>query len=395
MTKTRLGMVAAALVAVLPGMAVVAAQKGAASAYEATRTGDIVRLTDKKHDITVSILTSVGNIAYDMKVKGQNILRFPFASVEEYKTRPAGTHGIPLLAPWANRVDEQAFYANGKRYAFDMELGNVRGAIPLHGFVGGTDKWEVMEVKQDGKAAWVTSRLEVFKQPAWMKQWPFAHTIEMTYRLADGELEVRTAVTNLSNEPMPVVIGYHPYLQLTDSPREEWTITVPARLRWLLSPQKVPTGETEPTEGFFANGSGALKDYNLDDVFGDLVRDEKGRAIATVKGRTQRIDLSTGPNYRALVIYSPNPANTGRGSQNPPPGPNQPAAPPRAAMTPPRGFTPPPPNPLATPNFICFEPMVGITNATNLAHKGIYKELQTVAPGATWRESFWVKPSGF
>jgi aldose 1-epimerase len=46
-------------------------------------------------------------------------------------------------------------------------------------------------------------------------------------------------------------------------------------------------------------------------------------------------------------------------------------------------------------NFICFEPMAGITNAVNLAHRGVYKELQSVPPGGTWQESFWVRPSGF
>ena len=39
--------------------------------------------------------------------------------------------------------------------------------------------------------------------------------------------------------------------------------------------------------------------------------------------------------------------------------------------------------------------MVGVTNAVNMAHKGTYSELQSIAPGATWRESWWVKPSGF
>ena len=39
--------------------------------------------------------------------------------------------------------------------------------------------------------------------------------------------------------------------------------------------------------------------------------------------------------------------------------------------------------------------MVGITNAMNLAHKGLYKDLQSVAPGGTWEESFWVRTSGF
>lgn len=380
----------------LPGATAVVAQRAsAASTYGARRTGDIVRLEDRKHEVAVSILTSVGHVAYEMTVKGHNILRFPFATVDEFKARPGGLHGIPLMAPWANRLDEQAFYANGKRYPFDMELGNVRGAIPMHGFLSGTDQWNVIEVRQDGKAAWITSRLEVFRQPSWMKQWPFAHTIEMTYRLADGELEVRTAITNHATEPMPVSIGYHPYFQLTDSTRQEWTITVPARTRWLLSAQKVPTGETESTDGFFSNFSGALKDYNLDDVFSDLVRDGRGRAVASVKGRAQRIDVSLGPNYRSLVIYTPNPNSTGRGSQIPAQGPNAALAPARPANAPQRAGTALPSNPRATPNFVCFEPMVGITNAINLAHKGVYRDLQSIAPGATWQESFWVRPSGF
>jgi len=47
------------------------------------------------------------------------------------------------------------------------------------------------------------------------------------------------------------------------------------------------------------------------------------------------------------------------------------------------------------PNFIAFEPMAGITDAMNLAHKGLYKELQSIPPGGSWEASFWIKPSGF
>jgi aldose 1-epimerase len=362
-----------------------------AQQYEARRKGDIVQLEDKKSQTVVSIITSVGNMAYEMKVKGHDVLRFPFASIDDFKAKPTGLHGIPLMAPWANRLDEQAFYANGKRYAFDMQLGNVTGAIPIHGFMSRTDQWQVVEVKHDGKAAWVTSRLDTYKQPMWMKQWPFAHTMEMTYRLQDGTLEVMTKVINMAAEAMPISIGYHPFYQLTDSPREEWTITVPARTRWLLQHQKVPTGQTENTDKFFPGGKGALKDYNLDDVFSDLIRDAQGRATYTLKGRKQQLEITQGPNYKSLVIYSPNPLNTGLGSQIPAQNPNPPPA---AAAAPSRG-TAPPANPLATPNFICFEPMAGITNALNLAHKGVYKELQAVQPGGTWQESFWIKPSGF
>ena len=359
-----------------------------AQQYSMRRNGDIVQLEDSKNQIVVSIITSVGMIAYEMKVKGQDVLRGP-GSIDEFRAKPAGLPGIPLLAPWANRLDEQAFYANGKRYPFDMELGNVTGAIPIHGFMTRTDQWQVVDAKADGNAAWVTARLEAYKQPAWMKQWPFAHTMDVTYRLQDGTLEVLTKVTNHAIEPMPVSLGWHPYYQLTDSPREEWTVTIPARTWWTLDYRKVPTGTTQPAEKIFPGGKGALKDYNLDDVFSDLARDAQGRATAVLKGRKQQLEISQGPNYKSLVIYSPHPSNVGLGSQVAPPNPN---APPVAAGTGRGGRGNAAANP---PNFICFEPMAGITNALNLAHKGVYKELQYINPGGTWQESFWIKPSGF
>jgi aldose 1-epimerase len=331
-----------------------AARPAIAAQYSAQRAGDIVRLEDSSARTIVSIVPSVGNIAFDLAVKGQHILRWPFASMEEFKAKPAMS-GIPFVGPWANRLDEQAFWANGKRYAFDMDLGNVRGAIPIHGFLTTTDRWQVVDSGADASAAWVTSRLAFARQPLWMKQWPFAHTIEMTHRLQDGVLEVRTTIVNESAEPMPVAIGFHPYFQLTDAPRDEWTLSVAARTHWLLAANKVPTGETEPIARMFAApGAVPLRGRVLDDVFGDLERDAQGRSTMTVTGKAQRLEIVLGPNYRAAVIWAPTPGE-----------------------------------------FVCIEPMAGITDALNLAQKGLYKELQSIPPGGTWRESFWVRPRGF
>jgi aldose 1-epimerase len=44
---------------------------------------------------------------------------------------------------------------------------------------------------------------------------------------------------------------------------------------------------------------------------------------------------------------------------------------------------------------VVMESMAAITNAFNLANAGIYKELQMIAPGGEWRESFWVRTTGF
>lgn len=338
----------------------------ASAQYTARQNGEVIELHDAAHQTTVTVIPSIGNITSGMKVKGHDVLRWPDVSVEAFRQKPQFA-GNPFLAPWANRLDEQAFYANGKRYAFDMGLGNVRGNIPIHGMLLWTDQWKVTDVSADGTSARTTSRLEFFRNPDWMKQFPFAHTIEITHTLKDGVLQVTTRVQNMASEPMPVSIGFHPYFQLTDSPRDEWTVAVGARTHWLLAPNKVPTGETEPIERFFPDPQAiALGNYDLDHVFGDLVRDASGRAVMSVKGKTQQVDVVLGPKYRAMVIYAPKP---GAGQK--------PGAPPQ------------------TRNYICFEPMVGITNAMNLAHKGLYKELQSVAPGETWEESFWVRTQGF
>jgi aldose 1-epimerase len=340
----------------------VAAGAGPAAAqrYSARRAGDVVQLEDVASKTVVSVTPSVGNMAFEMKVNGTNVLWWPFSTIEEFEARPAMS-GIPFLGPWANRLDEQAFYANGVRYPFDMALGNVRGAIPIHGFLTTNPNWQVVEVKTDETSAWVTSRLEFFRQPSWMKQFPFAHAIDVTYRLRDGVLEVNTLIRNMAADPMPVAIGFHPYFRLGDARRDEWTVSVGARTRWLLAANKVPTGVTQPIEQLFPDPRNvALRNYDLDDVFSDLVRDSSGKAVMSVKGKSQRIDVLFGERWKSAVVWAPKPASPGQDR-----------------------------------NFICFEPMAGITNAMNMAPKGMYKELQSIPPGGTWQESFWIRPSGF
>jgi len=324
--------------------------------YSVHQEGDVIRLEDGARQTAVSVMPSRGNNAFQMTVKGKNVLQFPMASAAEFKQRGSFS-GIPFLEPWANRLDEMAFYANGKKYPFNAGLGNVRGPIPMHGLLTTTDQWQVAEAKADGNSAWVTSKLEFYRYPDWMAQFPFAHTIEMTHRLHDGTLEVTVKLNNLSTAPMPVSLGFHPYFQVDDAPRDDWTFSIGARTHWVAI-QNIPTGETEAIEKFLPSQpkGGSLKGAKLDDLFSDLIRDASGKATMWLQGKSERVEVTFGPQFKAAVVWFPA-------------GPTQ--------------------------NFICFEPMAGITDAMNLAQKGIYKELQYLAPGQTWQESFWVKPSGF
>lgn len=331
---------------------------GLAQDYTAERTTDhgipVVRLADPANGVEVAIVPSVGNTAYEMNVHGKNILYFPYADVSEFQKNPR-LSGIPFLAPWANRLDQQAFWANGKKYAFDMDLGNVRGANPIHGLLSSSPYWKVISVAGDKRSARTTSRLEFWRYPELMAQWPFAHEYEMTYALKDGVLEVRVTITNLSNDPMPVAIGFHPYYQIPDVSRDAWIGHIPARRRVVADNRLIPTGDYRAMD---IPDPFPLRGRTLDDGFIDLQRDSEGRAVFSIQSGEKKVETLFGPKYPVAVVWEP---NTQGGQPQP---------------------------------FICFEPMTGITSAVNLAHEGKYPDLQMIPAGGRWSESFWIRASG-
>jgi aldose 1-epimerase len=395
----------------------------AAQRYTAKQDGDVITLVDTATKMNVAVVASMGK-AWQIQVNGQNLVRTS-PSLESFLAN-SGLNGMPLLAPFANRLDETAFYANGKKYNFDLGLGNVRGPIPGTGFVNGSKDWHLVEFKADAKSAWVTCRLDFYRIPQYMKQFPFAHTITLTYRVSDGALEVHPRLDNLSTEPMPVVIGFHPIYELPDGNRDDWTVSIDAKTHWIEIPERLPTGETQPAENFFNadkdRTSIHLKNYGLiDDVFSDLIRDANGRATMKLMYKGKELDETLGPKFKTVLLWSTalssgqagggggrgaaggsgrgggGGAGRGGGQAAAPvptgPYPVDPAqgrkiAPPAVPLA--AGEAPP-----TAKGFIAFEPMVGITNALNLAQKGIYKELQTIPVGGSWEESFWITTKGY
>jgi hypothetical protein len=123
----------------------------------------------------------------------------------------------------------------------------------------------------------------------WMKQWPFAHTIEMTHRLRDGVLEVETAIVNMSADRCRTRSGSIPYFQLTDSASRRVDAVGRARGRTgCCTSNNVPTVRPSRIDGCFPDDRTAapLGDYSLDDVFTDLLRDSQGQATVAVSGKS-------------------------------------------------------------------------------------------------------------
>ncbi len=309
----------------------------------------IVRLTDSDHRIEVFICPSIGNIAYDMRANGQPILMPPELPLDQWKSKTSQA-GIPLLAPWANRLDPDSYWANGKQYFLNpnaVQLRRDANGLAIHGLLLFASAWQIAGLRADADAAEVSSRLEFWRRPEWMAQFPFAHTYEMTYRLSGGTLEVRTSIENHSSDPMPLSIGFHPWFQIPDCPRDEWRVHLPVRDHYTLSQKLIPTGEKTPAA---VPDQIELRGRQIDDVFGGVVPNDE----FWLEARGRRISVRFGEKFPIAIAYAPE-----------------------------------------SRNVVCFEPMTAITNAFNLAHAGLYSDLHSIPPGAKWSESFWIRPSGF
>jgi aldose 1-epimerase len=310
---------------------------------------EVVYLSDAKNKTEVWVVPSLGNNSYEMKVNGQRVFWNPYSTLAQFKAKPVNL-GNPFLAPWANRLDQEAFYANGKKFLLNPGLNNVRydgNHLPIHGLVLFASQWQVASLSSGEELASVTSHLEFWRYPDWMAQFPFAHSYEMTYRLKNGVLEIDTAVENLSTAPMPVSLAFHPYFTLAGVPRDSWQLSLPVKEQVVLGPKLTPTGETKP---FTLAQPYSLRGQQLDDVFAGV---DSSREFI-VEGGGKKVAVKFGPNFPVAVVYAP----PGR-------------------------------------DFVCFEPMTGVTNVFNLAHEGKVPAPAHISPGGRWRESYFVRAEGY
>jgi len=337
------------------GALAVAASMAAAPDYVAERIRvdgfEVVRLHDRRRDVEVRVVPALGNNAYRMTVRGKDVLWSPGGSLRELHEKQA-LFGNPLLSPWANRLDAEAYDANGKRYVLNPNLVNFRRdgkGKPIHGLLVHAS-WDVTSLRADEGGAVLVSRLEFWRHPDWMAQFPFAHALETTHRLVDGALTVETVIENVSTDPMPVSLGYHTFYQVGDAPRDEWAVHLAARTRLKLDDGRIPTGETE--RNTLADRL-PLAGVQLDDGFVDLARGADGSAVFWLQGRKERVVVEIGPGYPVVVVFAP----AGRA-------------------------------------FVCFEPMSAVTNAFNLGHAGRFGP-PTIPPGERWRAGFRIRTEGF
>lgn len=206
--------------------------------------------------------------------------------------RADGGRGQALI-PWPNRVRDGRYEWEGE--TLQLPLNETALGHAIHGLVRWRN-WEVL--------AWEPSRLTFGLRLFPMPGYPFTLGLAIEYELNDAGLRVRTRAENLGTRACPYGVGFHPYLTL-GRPIDTARLTLPAQRALVTDERAIPIS-SEPVAGTPLDFRepreiGALA---LDTCFGDLLRDEDGRARITLTDDAASATLWLGDAYRYVMVYT-------------------------------------------------------------------------------------------
>ena len=244
-------------------------------------------------ELEAVFLPGYGMLGASLRHRGVELLR----RVEDLAGAAANgsTAGIPLLHPWANRLDGFRYRAAGRT----VELGasspllHLDGnGLPIHGVPWSRLAWDVTDAAQERLAArldWTRSDL--------LAVFPFRHRLEMRVSLAAHAMTLETVLIASHDEAVPVCFGFHPYVGLPELPRDRWRLTLPAMRMLALDARGIPTG----AEAGFRGLDAPLAGLDFDDAFAVL---EEGASL-TLAGGGRRISVEFLAGYRYAQVFAP------------------------------------------------------------------------------------------
>lgn len=263
---------------------------------------------------------------------GEEYLALP-GGVAAYRRRHAT--GLPLLAPWANRLSERSYRSAGVRADLgNADLSTDPNGLPIHGTMWG-ETWQIESLSARGRAARLRVTFDYGREDL-LAAFPFPHRIVAVIGVDGRSLSVSTSISPIDDRAVPVSFGFHPYLRLPRGRRSSWRLLLPEREHLELDDRSIPTGrrvrevaEREPI------GSRTFDDlYALGDV----------RELG-IEGGGHRLSVRFDDGYPFAQVYAPPDAS-----------------------------------------FVCLEPMTAPTDAL------VKGDCVSVQPGETFTARFTIRP---
>jgi aldose 1-epimerase len=293
----------------------------------------VAAVTLTSGELQATFVPELNLLGASLRLGGEEFLALP-GGVGAY--RRVRTTGLPLLAPWANRLDGRAYRAGRVRVDLDgLDLYTDPNGLPIHGTMSARDAWDVDAVGTGGPVARLRARFEYAGEDL-LAAFPFPHRLETAIGVDGRSLSVATTIRPSGGRSVPVSFGYHPYFRLPGGRRAAWRLLLPRRRLLELDERGIPTGRSTeaPAE---AEPIGAR---TFDDLF-ELIGDRR----LVIQHGTRRLTVRFGDGYPFAQVYAP-------------PG----------------------------AGFACLEPMTAPTNAL------VTGDYPVVRPGESLTARFWIRP---
>ena len=248
-------------------------------------------------ELEATFLPGLGLLGTSLRHRGEELLALP-GGVAGYR----GGHvtGLPLLAPWANRLPGWRYRAAGTEVDLDgLDLHTDPGGLPIHGTLTAHGGWRLERLAAEDGSAVLQASLDYGAFPELLAAFPFPHRLTVTATVREATLAVATTLEATGERPVPVAFGWHPYLRLPGAPRAAWRLLLPDRAHLDLDDRGLPTGKTadEPAE------ADPVGDRTYDDLYA-LGQGPAARHLG-LEAAGRRLLVGYGQGYGHAQVFAP------------------------------------------------------------------------------------------
>jgi aldose 1-epimerase len=223
---------------------------------EIERHSALTLVSGEDHGIEAAFVPDAGMVGCSLRHRGDELLG-QRGGLRTYIAERS-TMGIPLLYPWANRMDRRRFTVAGR----EVDLDSVSppptldpNGLPIHGLLAAASGWEVDRHEPVEGGGVVAARFDFSAHDDLSAAFPFPHELLLEATLDGATLTITTTVRATGDATVPISFGFHPYFRLPGIARSEWEIELPVSEHLVLDRRMIPPASAS-RPGWRAAGSG-------------------------------------------------------------------------------------------------------------------------------------------
>ena len=248
-------------------------------------------------ELEATFLPGLGLLGTSLRHRGEELLALP-GGVAGYRDR--NVTGLPILAPWANRLPSWRYRAAGVEVDLEgLDLHTDPAGLPIHGTLVAQPGWRLERLAAEADRAVLEAGFDYGARPELLAAFPFPHRLTVTATLQGASLAVATTLAATGERPVPVAFGWHPYFRLPGAPRAAWRLLLPFRTHLELDDRGLPTGKAadEPAE------AAPVGERTFDDLY--VLDADPAEPRLGLEAAGRRLVVGYGDGYDHAQVFAP------------------------------------------------------------------------------------------